>query len=778
MLSHWQKASLHIRVVTAKSILKRYCSTSSGYKPLLQSLQSPESLAILRSEKKRFHLFDHENERLIKKLQKDILRYCQNPITEAVATEIYGSYEYFSKYTDRKPHAMLYRRLRSQLSKPLHTKQNYDSVNSNNNTNNDDSSSIKKEELVLDVNLLMSAIPNMTALARLKPSIDHTLLAFIVDLDTSTAIDNSSNPNPNPNFSMSSSSALFAKNIDSNTACRLDLSSALLCDATLLSHNTYNPSLSPSSSNSNPGLGLDATYSTSVVDFEWGMDSSGSSILYLVLTDRLHRPARVVQVSIDRGAFTSEMCNSNTNNSSNNNENKDKKSHHSSRNSNSIHNNDNGSNDDASRILKTENQITLRNKVVDREDLEEIVYEQDASYNVDIGRSKDDEYIIISKQSKSTSEISVIPVTFKRNPNPNPNPKPNSNPNSDPNHDLDPKLNLNPKSNLKPIPCPNPNRIDPVLLFRKQLGVKYYADHSDGYFYIATNKSSPNPDPKPGPNAGPNLSPNPSSNPSTNPSTNPSPNSIKNYPDNFNSSPDNPYPNQMSQDLKIVRLDSSKMYKDSIPNPNTSSYPSLTIPDLNNWCQIYPNPISDHDSINLHPTSNPNSIPYSDPNSNPNTKPIPNFNPNSKHINHISISDFDIFQNRLIVYGRCNGRPSVHTVSLISDDNCKDIRDCNGIIDNNDDDSNDDDSNDDNRKANDEKKNVIASILRQESVLEPELEPELGIGFGMNETLITDLTPMIVSAIGSNTFQINVGVNAGYDASHCYFSVSNPLTPG
>jgi protease II len=294
-------------------------------------------------------------------------------------------------------------------------------------------------------------------------------------------------------------------------------------------------------------------------------------------------------------------------------------------------------------------QLMVNDYKVHADQLQELVCEEDAAFNIDIGRSKDSKHMLISHQSKTSSEVSVFSLSDHSHMPPSPSPSPS------------------PSSHLSSSQAYSSNglhlRRNPITLMKRQKDLKYYVDHSDGFFYIATNglenssssaqhnpSLDPNPDPKPTPSIGPMPPSSPSLTASSTSST------ILNH-------------KNVSKDLQIIRRESTYISQnkvDKIAHNSDSSF--------HNWDLIYGN----LDGCR-------------------------------------SISDFDIFRNKLVVYGRSDGFPSVHVVNLTT----------------------------------------------------PMLTPSSTV----------DLTPLIREAVGTSEFKIYVGVNAAYDTTHAKFSISHTLLP-
>ena len=78
----------------------------------------------------------------------------------------------------------------------------------------------------------------------------------------------------------------------------------------------------------------------------------------------------------------------------------------------------------------------------------EIFYEEDPAFNIDISRSQSDEWIIISHNSSTTSEVRLIPTA-------------------------------------------SPYKT-PVVFRKREKGIEYHVDHCNGKFYILTNENAKN----------------------------------------------------------------------------------------------------------------------------------------------------------------------------------------------------------------------------------------------------------------------------------------------
>ena len=248
---------------------------------------------------------------------------------------------------------------------------------------NDNDSSFQRGTIpVLDIDHLMTVVPNMDTVSRMKPSLDHNMIAFAVDLQ-------GEDPTLRSLGKEKDRTTFFIKDIRKNIICELDISKAI----------------------SNAEIRL------SIVDFEWSISSTGNTILYLVFNDCLHRPCLVSQVDVSK--LSGKMFSSST---------------------------DNNAHVTSMRIFAP--------KIAD---MKEILFEDNKAFNVDVRRSKDDKYVIISSHSKTSSQVAVAPVPLS--------------------------LSL-----IDPTPTPTHSAFNGfTIILQRQVGLKYYVDHCNESFYVATN---------------------------------------------------------------------------------------------------------------------------------------------------------------------------------------------------------------------------------------------------------------------------------------------------
>jgi protease II len=228
---------------------------------------------------------------------------------------------------------------------------------------------------------------------------------------------------------------------------------------------------------------------------------------------------------------------------------------------------------------------------------------------VDVGRSKDDKYVIISRHSKTSSEVAVAPVPL-------------------------------------PLPVIDPTNIASngfTTILQRQRGLKYYVDHCDGMFYVAANLPH-----------GP-LSP-------------------------VSCTPPLHSSDDLHTELSIIRYASALLTEFA-----TQSRPDGRIEiNFDGWETVFPTSID---------RSNP------------------------KHDN-VSIRDFDIFQNKIVIYGRSGGYPTVRILDLHSSAACRGV------------------------------------------------------------SHVGDLTAAVRAAVGSDMFSMRADVGTALDSDTAHFTVSSPLVPG
>ena len=286
--------------------------------------------------------------------------------------------------------------------------------------------------------------------------------------------------------------------------------------------------------------------------------------MYLVLNDSLHRPYLVTEIDISM--LSNEMFPANT---------------------------DNNTDAAAMRIfaLKTAH-------------MKEILREDNVAFNVDVGRSKDDKYVIISRHSKTSSEVAVAPV---------------------------------------PLPLIDHTNIASngfTTILQRQRGLKYYVDHCDGMFYVAANLPH-----------GP--------------------------PSSLSCTPPLHSSDELNTDLSIIRYPSARLTKFSCSDGRIQS-------NFCGWETLFPTSID---------RSNP------------------------EHEN-VSIRDFDIFQNKIVIYGRSGGYPTVRILDLHSSAACR------------------------------------------------------------GGSHVEDLTAAVRAAVGSDMFSMRADVGTTLDSDTAHFTVSSPLVPG
>ena len=450
-----------------------------------------------------------------------------------------GQYQYFSSSSnpgDPKSSVVIFRQLKvTGLS------------------NENDSNSQQGVMPVLDIDYLMTVVPNMDAVSRLKPSLDHNMIAFAVDLQGDDATLRSLGKEKDR-------SIFFIKDIRKNIICELDISKAM----------------------SNAEIRL------TIVDFEWSISSTGNTILYLIFNDCLHRPCLVSQVDISM--LGGKMFSSST---------------------------DNNAHITSMRIFAPE-----------AADMKEIFYEDNKAFNVDIRRSKDDKYVIISSQSKTSSQVAVAPVPLSL-----------------------PLID----------PTPTPTHTASALngfttILQRQVGLKYYVDHCNESFYVATNMPC-------------------------------------------GAHPSTPSLNHLDKDervgtgdLALTRHPSAQLDEFLAPNGINGSRPS----NFNSWEILFPNSVG---------------------------------RVNRKHGGYVSMRDFDIFQNKIVIYGTREGYPTVQILDLSP------LSEYRGKHD----------------KSNDDNDNRVRVI---------------------------DLTSSIRVNVGSDMFSVRTEVKTDINSDTSHFTVSSPLVPG
>ena len=486
------------------------------------SLSSTANAVYQRKENSLLSKFKSINNAAIRCAEGVIFECTSTALAEHSNPHTFGQYEYFSLSSDQdspRNSDVIFRRLRVA------------------GLYEDKCRSLKTDKSpVLDINHLMTVVPRMLSVSRMKPSLDHSMIAFAVDLEVDDAAPRSSGKERGK-------TTFFIKDIRRNIICELDISDA-----------------------------VSEAESRSIVDFEWSISSIGSTILYLVLNDNLHRPCLVSL--IDVGVLSSKMFPSNT---------------------------DNNLNETSMRIFAPEIA-----------DMRVILYEDDMAFNVDVGRSKDDKYVIISSHSKTSSQVAVAPVPLP--------------------------LPLRP---IDPTQCAFTGL---TTILPRQIGRKYYVDHCNESFYVATDM------PCGSPSSALRLD----------------------------------YRDELSGDLSIIRHLSAHLQEFSALAGSEGSGPT----NFKGWERVFPTPI---DRANL------------------------------EHEN-VSIRDFDIFQSKIVIYGRSGGYPTVKILDLHS-------------------------------------------------------LPESGSGSGSGDRVV-DLTSAIRVAVGSDMFSLKADVGTALDSHAAHFTVSSPLVPG
>ena len=597
-----------LRVLSGVNLRRKFCSTDD----YLNDINSQRSEAALSFEESNFTSFESANKGAIKKVQSMMNRYYQNPTVETSNAEVIGVFEYYnSEDSGIGNHPNLYRRYRSVSSAVIGRIQSRAIVP-------------EKGYLVLDIDNLLDAVPNLVSLSRMKPSMDHNLIAFSVELeikDHDEWVDLEGQVQDEGSYHYKS--AFFVKDLLSNIICRVDIAAAL-------------------------GINANSSFIPSVVDFEWAVSTTGSPVLYVVLDDNLVRPSRVMFLNI--GDLNKKMFPSNPD-----------------------------------RIIE---ETLVRDFAVPLRMLHEVVTETDTAFNIDIGRSKDDKFIIISHQSKISSEVSLISIPVS----------------IDLAEGEDFQFNVH----------------QPVVLTSRQKDLKYYVDHAKGHFIVATNK----------PYHPPSVSP---------PSSSQSSSSSSFYSSMFSStSPPLSSPVEIIETaeteitVREVSKDKNKFKHQNITDDNIATDDDLCIircSSLTALKQPQQAPLSSfrrrgRKEEKPHPFAHwdiiyPNGSGYC---------PKKTDTDVGKKITSRVINDFDIFKDKLIIYGRTDGLSSVHMVDL--------------------------------KKSKDPKKSLMESSP------------------GSASLEVTDFTPFIKAAVGSHIFQIIPGCNGAFDTPEVKFCVSNPLTPG
>ena len=482
--------------------------------------QSPsEYVAFQRRENSLLEKFKSTNKAAILRAE-DVISECTSTApADHFNPHTCGQYQYFSLSSDEdstENSTIIYRQLRATVP------------------SEDKCRGLEIEKIpVLDIDHLMTVVPNMVTVSRMKPSLDHNMIAFAVDLQYEDENEASS-----LTAQERDRSAFFIKDIRRNIICELDVSKAVAGAA-----------------------------SQSIVDFEWSVSTNGKTLMYLVFNDSLHRPYLVTEIDISM--LSSEMFPMNTDN-----------------------------NTDAA---------SMKIFALETAHMREILREEGIAFNVDVGRSKDDKYVIISSHSKTSSEVAVAPV---------------------------------------PLPVIDPTNIASngfTTILQRQKGLKYYVDHCDGMFYVAADLPH-----------GP-LSP-------------------------LSCTPPLHSSDDLSTDLSIIRNPSALLKGFTAQ----SSLDGRIQSNFNGWETVFPTSID---------RSNP------------------------KHEN-VSIRDFDIFQSKIVMYGRSGGYPTARILDLHSSAACR------------------------------------------------------------GGSHVEDLTAAVRAAVGSDMFSMRADVGTALDSDTAHFTVSSPLVPG
>ena len=558
----------------------------------LDDLQDPKSVVLLESEEKIFKQFEHLNRNNVKKIQNMMLKYQHTSSIGENHPEVCGAYEYYhTEDVDDKCQPDIYRRLRNAPEKKV--QQNLPKSGPQNVPDN----VFQKAKLVLDMNHLVIEIPNMMSLSKIRPSMDHNLLAFNIELNVDT------DQTPHEDYFPS---VFYVKNVSRSIICKLDLSKALECSA-------------------------DASFIPNITDFEWAVNTGGHPVLYLVLNDELIRPCRVVRVDfeeINEGMFPGVLKN----------------------------------------IPSYEPK--LREYMLEKKHMHEVVYEKDAAFVIDVGRSKDDKFMIISHQSKVSSEVSITPI---------------------------------------PVTTPySDEAMWPATLTPRQRGLKYYVDHAKGHFIVATNRPSHAPS---------------SSSPSSSSSS---------------ASPEA----EAERDLWIVRSPSIAALNQSMTDIRSK--------------KNVPHPFADWDVIYPVPQDNTEGLVGIEAREGKEARGGIEDRVGREGCFGNIISDFDIFKEKLLVYGRNQGTASVHIVDLKRRQETKETDESKGTR----------------ESAGSETTKTKLGKVGENSV---DLQNQ---GPGSLSLAVTDFTPAIAKEVGSGVFQITVGTNDSYDLEQATFTVSNPIVPG
>jgi protease II len=484
--------------------------------------QSPsEYVAFQRRENSLLKKFKSTNKAAILRAE-DVISGCTSTApADHSNPHTCGQYQYFSLSSDEdstENSTIIYRQLRATVP------------------SEDKCRGLEIEKIpVLDIDHLMTVVPNMVTVSRMKPSLDHSMIAFAIDLEDEVENEASSMTGQERDRS-----AFFIKDIRRNIICELDVSKAVAGAAR-----------------------------QSIVDFEWSVSSNGKILMYLVLNDSLHRPHLVTEIDISM--LSSEMFPANTDNNT--------------------------------------DTASMRIFALETAHMKEILREEDIAFNVDVGRSKDDKYVIISCHSKTSSEVAVAPVPL-------------------------------------PLPLIDPTDIASngfITILQRQRGLKYYVDHCDGMFYVAANLPH-----------GP-LSP-------------------------LSCTPPLHSSDELHTDLSIIGYPSARLMEFTAQSRSDGRIQS----NFNGWETVFPTSID---------RSNP------------------------KHEN-VSIRDFDIFQSKIVIYGRSCGYPTVRILDLHFSAACR------------------------------------------------------------GGSHVEDLTAAVRAAVGSDMFSMRADVGTALDSDTSHFTVSSPLVPG
>ena len=515
--------------------LRKFLSTADTH----YDLSSTKNAYYRNTEAYLLKKFESSNSFAVRRTEESIFLSISAASAEHSNPHTCGQYQYFSSSSnpgDPQSSYVIFRQLKvTGLS-------------------NDNDSSFQRGTIpVLDIDHLMTVVPNMDTVSRMKPSLDHNMIAFAVDLQGEDATLRSLGKEK-------VRTTFFIKDIRKNIICELDISKAI----------------------SNAEIRL------SIVDFEWSISSTGNTILYLVFNDCLHRPCLVSQ--LDMSKLSGKMFSSST---------------------------DNNAHVTSMRIFAP--------KIAD---MKEIFYEDNKAFNVDVRRSKDDKYVIISSHSKTSSQVAVAPVPLS--------------------------LSL-----IDPTPTPTHSAFNGfTTILQRQVGLKYYVDHCNESFYVATNMLR-----------------------GAHSSTAP----LHHLDEDERAG---------TGDLLLIRYPSAQLSKFSAPNGINGSRPS----NFNGWEILFPNSA---DGVNG---------------------------------NHgggaVSMRDFDIFQNKIVIYGTRKGYPTVQML---------DLSPLSGHRGQNDND-------------NDNGSRMRGSVM--------------------------DLTTLIRADVGSDMFSVRTEVETDIHSDTSHFTVSSPLVPG